>query len=136
MPLVPPERTVMLVLKAPLDLLVLLVREESRDLLEVLDSRVFQDPRVPLVRVASPESRVCPVRLEPQDLLELEVTEDSPVSVVPLVLLDPLVPVDPPDLLETMVLREMLEPPVIPVPRVLLDCRVCQASAVLLAFQD
>lgn len=43
----------------PLSLLlrVLLVREESRDLPELLDSRVFQDPRVPLVRVASPESR-------------------------------------------------------------------------------
>lgn len=36
---------------------VLLVREESRDLLEVLDSRVFQDPRVLLVRLASLESR-------------------------------------------------------------------------------
>lgn len=33
------------------------VREESRDLLEVLDSRVFQDPRVLSVRVASLESR-------------------------------------------------------------------------------
>lgn len=33
------------------------VREESRDLLEVLDSRVFQDPRVLLVRLASLESR-------------------------------------------------------------------------------
>lgn len=37
--------------------------------------------------------------------LPLRVTEDSPESVVPLVLLDPLVPVAPPDLLETMVLR-------------------------------
>lgn len=36
---------------------VLLVREESRDPLEVLDSRVFQDPRVPLVRVESLENR-------------------------------------------------------------------------------
>lgn len=36
---------------------VLLVREESRDLLDLLDSRVFQDPRVPLVRLASLESR-------------------------------------------------------------------------------
>lgn len=36
---------------------VLLVRGESRDLLEVLDSRVFQDPRVLLVRLASLESR-------------------------------------------------------------------------------
>lgn len=35
----------------------LLVRGESRDLLEALDSRVFQDPRVPLVSLASPESR-------------------------------------------------------------------------------
>lgn len=33
------------------------VREESRDLLEDLDSRVFQDPRVLLVRLASLESR-------------------------------------------------------------------------------
>lgn len=43
-----------------LTLRVLLVREESRDLLEDLDSRVFQDPKVLLVRVASPESRYCP----------------------------------------------------------------------------
>lgn len=33
------------------------VIEESRDLLEVLDSRVFQDPRVLSVRLASLESR-------------------------------------------------------------------------------
>lgn len=33
------------------------VREESRDLLEVLDSRVFRDPRVLSVRLASLESR-------------------------------------------------------------------------------
>lgn len=134
--MVPLVRMVKLVLRALLDLLVLLVREESRDLPELLDSRVFQDPRVPLVRVASPESRVCPVRLEPQDLLELEVTEDSLVSVVHLVLLDPLVPVDPPELLETMVLREMLEPPVLPELRVLLDCRECLVSVVPVVFQD
>lgn len=123
-------------LKVPLDLLVLLVREESRDLPEVLDSRVSQDPRVLLVRVESLESRVCPVRLEPQDLLELEVTEDSPVSVVHLAPLDLLVPVDPPELLETMVLREMLDSPVLPEPRDLLDCRECLVSAVPLVFQD
>lgn len=35
----------------------LLVREETRDLLELLDSRDFPDPRVLLVRLASPESR-------------------------------------------------------------------------------
>lgn len=35
------------------------MREESRDLLEVLDSRVFQDLRVLLVRLASLESRYC-----------------------------------------------------------------------------
>lgn len=127
---------VMLVLLDPLDLLVLLVREESRDLLEVLDSRVFQDLRVPLVRLASPESRVCPVRLEPQDLLELEATEDSPVSVALLVPLDPLVLVVPLELLETRVLREMLEPLVLLVLRVLLDCRECLVSVVPLAFQD
>lgn len=134
--MVPLVRMVKLVLKAPLDLLVLLVREESRDLPDLLDSRVLQDPRVPLVRLASLESRVCPVRLEPQDLLELEVTEDSPVSVVHLVLWDPLVPVDPPDLLEMMVLREMLEPPVLPELRVLLDCRECLVSVVPVVFQD
>jgi len=134
--LVPLVRMVKLVLKAPLDLLVLLVREESRDLLDLLDSRVFQDPRVPLVSLASPESRVCPVRLEPQDLLELEVTEDSLVSVVHLALLDPLEPVDPPELLEMMVLREMLEPPVLPELRVLLDCRECLVSVVPVVFQD
>ena len=33
------------------------MREESKELLEVLVSRVFQDPRVLLVRLASPESR-------------------------------------------------------------------------------
>lgn len=38
---------------------VLLVREESRELLELLDSRDFQDPRVLLVRLANPESRYC-----------------------------------------------------------------------------
>lgn len=123
-------------LKAPLDLLDLLVREESRELPDLLDSRVFPDPRVPLVRLASPESRVSPARLEHQDLLELEVTEDSLVSVVPLVLLDPLVPVDPPDLLDRKVLREILDSPVLLEPRVLLDCRECLVSAVLLAFQD
>ena len=36
---------------------VLLVREETKDPLDLLDSRVLQDPRVPLVRLASPESR-------------------------------------------------------------------------------
>lgn len=127
---------VMLVLQDLLDLLVLLVREESRELLEVLDSRVFQDLRVPLVRLASLESRVCPVRLEPQDLLELEATEDSLVSVALLALLDPLVLVVPPEQLETMVLREMLEPPVLPELRVPLDCRECLVSVVPLAFQD
>lgn len=76
------------------------------------------------------------MRLEPQDPLEIEAREDSPVSVVPPVLLDPLVPVDPPDPLETRVLREMLEPPVPPEPRVLPDCRECPVSVVLLAFQD
>lgn len=35
----------------------LLVREESRDLLEVLDSKVLRDPRVLSVRLASLESR-------------------------------------------------------------------------------
>lgn len=134
--MVPQERTVTLVLKAPLDLLVLLVREENKDLADLPDSRVSQDPRVPLVRVASPESRVCPARLEHQDLLEIEVTEDSPVSAVHLVLLDLLVPVDPLDLLETRVLREMLALPVLPEPRVLLDCRECLVSVELLAFQD
>lgn len=126
----------MLVLQVPLVLLVLLVREESRELLEVLDSRVFQDPRVLLVRLASPESRVCQVRLVPQDLLDLEVIEDSPESVVHLALLDPLEPVVPLELLETMVLREMLEPLVPPEPKVLLDCRECLVSAVLVVFQD
>lgn len=58
--------------RVPLDLLVLLVRGESKDPADLLDSRVFQDPRVLLVRVASPESRVCPVRLEHLDKLELE----------------------------------------------------------------
>lgn len=130
------EKMVTLVLRVPLDLLVLLVREESRDLLEVLDSRVFQDPRVLLVRLASLESRVCPVRLEPQDLLELEATEVSPVSVVHLAPLDPLVPVVLPDLLETMVLREMLEPLVLLEHRVPLDCRECLVSVVPLVFQD
>ncbi|KAF1379075.1 hypothetical protein PFLUV_G00172280 [Perca fluviatilis] len=99
--LVPPERTVTLVLKAPLDLLDLLVREESRDLPELLDSRNNQDPRVLLVRVASAESRVCLGRLEPQDLLELDSLPRFSLRV----------PVDPLELLETMVLREMLEPP-------------------------
>lgn len=33
------------------------VIEETRDLLELLDSRDFLDPRVLLVRLASPESR-------------------------------------------------------------------------------
>jgi len=134
--LVPLERTVMLVLKAPLDLLVLLVREENKDLADLSDSRVSQDPRVPLVRVASPESRVCLVRLEYLDLLEIEVTEDSPVSAVHLVPLDLLVPVDPSDLLEMKGLREILEPPVLPEPRVLLACRECLVSVELLAFQD
>lgn len=132
----PLAKTVMLVLQAPLDLLVLLVREESRELLEVLDSRVFQDPRVLLVRLASLESRVCPVRLVHQDLLDLEVTEDSPVSVVHLAQLDLLVLVVLLVLLETMVLREMLVPLVPREPRVLLDCRECLVSAVPLAFQD
>lgn len=39
------------------------------------------------------------------DAFTIRVTEDSPVSVVPLALLDPLVPVDPPDLLEMKALR-------------------------------
>lgn len=39
------------------NLRVLLVREENRDLAELPDSKVSQDPRVLLVRVASPESR-------------------------------------------------------------------------------
>lgn len=134
--MVPLVRTETLVLKAHLDLLVLLVREESRDLPDLPDSRVFQDPRVPLVRLASPESRVFPVRLEQQELLELEVTEDSPVSVVLLVQLALLVPVDPLDLLETMVLRETLEPRVLLVLRVLLVCRECLVSVVPVVFQD
>lgn len=134
--LVPLVRMVRLELRDHLDLLDPLVREESKDLLDLQDSRVFQDPRVPLVRVASPESRVCPVRLEPQDLLELEVTEDSLVSVEHLVPLDPLALVDLPDPQEMMVLREMLAPLVLPELKVLLDCRECLVSAVLLVFQD
>lgn len=134
--LVPLEKMVMLVHRVLLDLLVLLVREENRDLLEVLDSRVFLDPRVPLVRLASPESRVYPVKLEPQELLELEAIEDSLVSVVHLAQLDLPVPVDPLERLEMMVLREMLEPLVLPELRVLLDCRECPVSAVPLVFQD
>lgn len=43
--------------RALLILRVLLVREEIRELLDPLDSRVFPDPRVLLVRLASPESR-------------------------------------------------------------------------------
>lgn len=35
----------------------LLVREEKPELLAQLDSRDCPDPRVPLVRLASPESR-------------------------------------------------------------------------------
>lgn len=130
------ERMVMLAHRDLLDLLVLLVREESRDLLDLLDSRVSQDPREPLVRLASLESRVYPAKLEHQDPLELEAIEDSLVSVVHLGQLDLLVPVDHPEPLEMMVLREMLEPPVLLELRVLLDCRECLVSAVPLVFQD
>lgn len=56
--MVPPERTETSVLQDHLDLPDHLEREESRELVELLDSRVFPDPRVPLVRVESPESRV------------------------------------------------------------------------------
>lgn len=122
--------------QALLDLLVPLVREESRELLEVLDSRVFPDPRVLLVRPESLESRVCLVKLEPPDLLDLEATEDSLVSVVPLALLDPLVPVEAPVLLETMVLREMLVPQVILELKVPQDSRECLVSVVPLVFLD
>ncbi|CAG5898222.1 unnamed protein product [Menidia menidia] len=129
-------KTVMLAPRVLLDQLVPLVREESRELLEPLDSRDFQDHRVLLVRLANLESRVCPVRLEPQDLLELEVTEDSQVSAVHLALMDLLVLVDPPEQLEMRVLREMQVPPVLLEPRALLDCRECLVSVVLLVFLD
>lgn len=46
-----------LILTLSFILRVLLVRGESKDPADLLDSRVFQDPRVLLVRVASPESR-------------------------------------------------------------------------------
>lgn len=51
--------TFLLALTLPLLLIfrVPLAREESKELLELLDSRVFQDPRVLLVRLESPESR-------------------------------------------------------------------------------
>lgn len=123
-------------LRDPLALLAPLVREENRDLLDLLDSRDSQDHRVLLVRAESLESRVCPERLEHQDLLELEVTEVSLVSVVPLVLWDLLVSVALLEQLEMMVPREMLVPPVLPELRVLQDCRECLVSVVLLDFQD
>lgn len=132
----PLEKTVMLVLRALLDPLVPLVREENRELLEVLVSKVFLVPRVPLVRPESLESRVCLEKLVPQEPLDLEVTEDSLVSVVPLAQLDLLVLVEVLVLLETMVLRVMLVPPVLPELRVPQDCRECLVSAVLVVFQD
>lgn len=136
MPPVPPERTATSALREPLDLLAPLAREERVDLPAPPDSRDCPDPRVPSVRPASPESRVSPARLEPQDLLVPEATEVSAVSAVPPVPSAPPVPVVLPVLLETMVPRETPVPPETPVPRAPLDCRECPVSAVLLAFLD
>lgn len=124
---------VLLVPPAPLDLL---EREVSRDLVVLPDSRDSQDLRVPLVSLARLESKVCPVRLVLLDPLDPEVTEDSPVSAVPLELLALLDPVVLLDLLVTMVLRVMLVPQVLLVHRDPQDCRECPVSVVLLASQD
>lgn len=130
------EKTVKLVLRDPPALLAPLVREENKDLVDLLDSRDFLDLRVLLVRVASLESRVCLERPVHQELLDLEATEVSLESVVPQVLLDLLVLVALLDLVEMMVPREMLVPLVLPELRVPPDCRECLVSVVLLDCQD
>ncbi|KAJ7992136.1 hypothetical protein DPEC_G00275410 [Dallia pectoralis] len=129
-------RMVMLALLVLLDLLGLLEREASRDPPAAPDSRVFPDPKEPLANLASPESRECPVRLEPLVLPVPEVTEVSPVSVVLLAHLDPLAHVEVPARPVTTVQRENKVLLAHPVPRAPPACRECPVSAALLACLD
>ncbi|KAL3051746.1 hypothetical protein OYC64_001891 [Pagothenia borchgrevinki] len=125
-------KMVMLVLLDLLVFLDLLERRESRAPTDPPDSRVFPDPKVLLVRLASLVIRVVLVRLDPTAHLDQEVTEVSPVSAVSLavlaqweavVLLAPLVTMEPRESLVLVVSPAVRDPPV---------CRECPVSAVLL----
>lgn len=135
-PSVPLAKTVMLVLPDLLVLLDLLERKESRDLLVLPDSRVFLDPKVLLVRLASLVSRAVPVRLDPTAHLDQEATEVSLVSAEPPASLAQPEAVVLLDLLEAMEPRERL---VLAVPPVVLDppvCRECPVSEELLVSPE
>lgn len=133
---VPLARMVTLELREPRDLVDLLEREESRVPLVLQDSRVCLDLKELLERLGNQESRVWLERAELPDRLALEVTEGSPVSVVPLAQRDLPVLVVLLALPVTTVLRVRLvpqEPPELRGPQV---CRGCPGSVAPLACLD
>lgn len=103
-------------------------RRESPDPLDPTDSRDFPDPKVLLVRLASPVTRAVPEMLDLPAHLDQEEIEVSPVSAVSTASAAQLEAVELPDLAVTM---EPRESPVLVVPPVVKDppvCRVCPVS--------
>lgn len=123
-------------LLAPLALLDLLEREESKASLDLLDSRACLDPQVPLVRLANLETRVFPEKVV---LLVLLVREVNVVSLVREVVLDLRVFRDlvdflgHPEVMDPRVLLDLLEPQDLRDPQV---CRACPEREVREAFLD
>lgn len=112
-------------LPAPLDPLVLWVREESKEPPVLPASRDCPDHQVPLGRAANPETRVFLEKLVPPVLLVPEVNVDSPVNAALPVPKGCRVPVGSP---ERPALTDPRVQPVQPaptVPRVPQGCREC-----------
>lgn len=119
-------------LLAPLDPLVVLATRESRDPLELLDSRDCLAPLEVLVRLERPETEVSQEIRDFPDPLVLRESAVTPVLLDLPVPRDPSEPVDPLDSLVPMVARESLVLLELPV---LLDTRAqaaCPVSAELL----
>lgn len=109
-------------------------REESRDSLVPMVSRVYLDLPVLLVREANPETWVFQERLELPVPLDPEASEDSPEREVQLDLRACREPVVYLELLERTGPREPLDPLVVEELRDPLACKVCLEREEVLAF--
>lgn len=124
---VPLAKMVMLVLLDLPALLDLPERRESKDPLDLLDSRVFLDPKVLLVRLASLASRAVPVSPDPLAHPDQEEREVSPVSAVAT---DPSAQWEAVVLLALLVAMEPRERLVLVVPPVVKEAPVCRECPV------